>query len=92
VLEWLISDQWVPCQVVLGSGVSYSSPKPTAIWTNIRAFRPRTCSHSEHAARLGGKGDKRAPAFPELGIEARAAKRYTPEALHLALMSAMRLG
>ena len=77
---------------MLGPGVQYTSPKPTGIWTNIRSFCPRTCSHSQHAARLGGKGQKKPPAFPELGIEARAAKRYTPEELHLELMSAMRLG
>jgi hypothetical protein len=79
-------------EVVLGSGVRYSSKKPTGIWTNIAGWVPRRCTCTEHGAAIGSKGAKKPPIFPELGIGAKAAKRWTPEELHLELMQAMRLG
>ena len=78
-------------EVVLGSGVRYSSKKPTGIWTNIAGWVPRRCSCAEHAAAIGSKGAKKPPSFPELGVGPKASKRFTPEELHLELMRAMRL-
>ena len=102
-MSWLPEQQvadYCMYEVVLGSGVRYSSRKPTGIWsfgfwTNIAGWVPRRCSCAEHGAAIGSKVAKKHPSFPELGIciDAKAAKRWTPEELHvhLDLMQAMRL-
>ena len=96
-MDWLPPQQvchYCMYEVVLGSGINYTAKKATGIWTNISGWKPRVCNHppGSHAAQLGGKGEKRAPTFPTLGIAPYAAKRWTPEELHLELMQAMRLG
>ena len=103
----LLRDQefmgWLPPQqvcnycmydVALDSGIRYSAAKATGIWTNISRWKPRVCNHPKgsHTAQIGGKGKKKPPSFPTLGIGAYAAKRWTPEELHLDLMTAMRRG
>jgi len=70
----------------MDSSEFYPSNKPTAIWSNIKGWKPRVCTrsgrHAPHEATIGGNNKKRPGVTNSMeGFTPWAAKRWTPQGL-----------